>query len=238
MDYKFTAETEEKLDEIAEGGKEWTKMIGDFYKPFSKILKEAAGEEGKAGIRALGKDPKTGKTVFARLGRYGAMVQLGEGDKNSDDKPKFAKLKEGQTLENITLKEAMELLIWPRILGNLKNEEVTVAIGRFGPYVKIGSVYASIPKDENPSEISLKRAIEIFEAKGSATNSNIIKEFKKEGISVLNGKFGAYIKSKTGNHKIPAGNDAISLTLDKCQEIIKESNDKPKSKYSKFKKKK
>ncbi len=237
MDYNFTAETEGKLDEIAEGSKEWTTMIGDFYKPFSVILKEASGEEGRAGVREIGKDPKTGQLIVARLGRFGAMVQLGEGDKNSEIKPKFAKLKEGQNLESLTLKEALELLAWPRILGAHKKEEVSVAIGRFGPYVKVGSVYASIPKEEDPLEITIKRAIELFEEKSSAKNSNTIKEFKKEGISVLNGKFGAYIKSKTGNHKIPAGVDAESLTLSKCQEIITETKSAPKKKFSKAKKK-
>ena len=118
-------------------------------------------------------------------------------------------------------------------MGTHKKEEVTVAIGRFGPYVKVGSVYASIPKEEDPLEITLKRAIELFEEKSTAKSSNTIKEFKKEGISVLNGKFGAYIKSKTGNHKIPAGTDAESLTLAKCQEIIKETKDKPKKKFKK-----
>lgn len=238
MDYKFTADTEEKLDEIAEGNKEWTKMIGDFYEPFSKILKEAAGEEGKAGMREIGKDPKTNKVVIARLGRFGPMIQLGEGDKNSEEKPKFAKLKEGQTIETITLEEALKLLAWPRILGTHNKEEVSVAIGRFGPYVKIGSVYASIPKEEDPSDINLKRAIELFEEKKIAKNSNIIKEFKKQEISVLNGKFGAYIKSKTGNHKIPAGTEADKLTLAECEEIISASKDKPKGKFTKFKKKK
>jgi len=238
MDYNFTADTEGKLDEIADGSKEWTKMIGDFYKPFSKIIKEAAGEEGKAGIRELGKDPATDKPVFARIGRFGAMVQLGDGDKDSNDKPKFAKLKEGQTLEAITLKEALELLIWPRVMGKHENQEVTVAIGRFGPYVKIGDVYASIPKEEDPAKITLKKAIELFEAKKTAKNSNTIKEFKSKDIAVLNGKFGPYIKSKTGNHKIPAGKDAESLTLADCEEIIKESKDKPKSKFAKFSKKK
>jgi len=238
MDYNFTAETEGKLDEIAEGNKEWTKMIGDFYKPFSKILKEAAGTEGKAGIKELGKDPITGKPVFARIGRFGAMVQLGDGDKDSDNKPKFAKLKEGQTIESITMKEALELLIWPINLGKHGNQEVTVAIGRFGPYVKIDNIYASIPKEEDPAKITLKRAIELFEEKKVAKNSNVIKEFKKQNISVLNGKFGPYIKSKTGNHKIPAGKDAENLTLADCEQIITESKDKPKSKFTKFKKKK
>ena len=237
MDYNFTAETEGKLDEIAEGGKEWSKMIDDFYKPFNKILKEASGEEGKAGIREIGKDPKTGQIILARLGRFGPMIQMGDGDKNSEIKPKFAKLKEGQTLETISLKEALDLLAWPRILGEHKKEEVSVAIGRFGPYVKIGSVYASIPKEEDPSEVTLKRAIELFEEKSSAKNSNTIKEFKKEGISVLNGKFGPYIKSKTGNHKIPPGVEAESLTLAKCQEIIKDTKDNPKKKFNKSKKK-
>jgi DNA topoisomerase-1 len=237
MDYNFTAETEGKLDEIAEGGKEWSKMIDDFYKPFNKILKEASGEEGKAGIREIGKDPKTGQIILARLGRFGPMIQMGDGDKNSEVKPKFAKLKEGQTLETISLKEALDLLAWPRILGEHKKEEVSVAIGRFGPYVKVGSVYASIPKEEEPSEVTLKRAIELFEEKSLAKNSNIIKEFKKEGISVLNGKFGPYIKSKTGNHKIPPGVEAESLTLTKCQEIIKETKDNPKKKFNKSKKK-
>lgn len=239
MDYKFTAETEEKLDEIAEGNKEWATMIGEFYEPFSKTLKEAASEEGKAGVRELGKDPKTGKTLIVRLGRFGPMVQLGESvDKKSEgEKPKFAKLQEGQTIEGITLEEALKLLAWPRIMGKYKDEEVTVAIGRFGPYVKIGSIYASIPKEEDPSLIDLKRAIELFEEKQVAKSSNTIKEFKKEGIVILNGKFGAYIKSKTGNHKIPKEKEADTLTLADCQEIIKNEKDNPKKKFKKFKKK-
>lgn len=240
MDYKFTAETEEKLDEIAEGNKEWQQMIGEFYEPFSKTLKEAAGEEGKAGIREIGKDPKTGKIIYARLGKFGPMIQMGESvDKKSDEeKPKFAKLKEGQTIENITIEEALELLIWPRNMGKHKGEDVSIAIGRFGPYVKVGQIYSSISKEEDPSTISLKRAIEIFEEKSAAKSSNTIKEFKKEGISVLNGKFGAYIKSKTGNHKIPLGKEADTLTLKDCEEIIKESKNSPKKKkFTKFKKK-
>ena len=239
MDYKFTAETEEKLDEIAEGNKEWQQMIGEFYEPFSKTLKEAAGEEGKAGIREIGKDPKTGKVIYARLGKFGPMIQMGESvDKKSDEeKPKFAKLKEGQTIESITIEEALELLIWPRIMGKHKGEDVSIAIGRFGPYVKVGAVYSSISKEEDPSTVTLKRAIEIFEEKSAAKSNNTIKEFKKEGISVLNGKFGAYIKSKTGNHKIPAGKEADTLTLKDCEEIIKESKSSPKKKFKKFKKK-
>ena len=237
MDYDFTAETEGKLDEIAEGGKVWTTMIADFYKPFNEIVKKAAGEEGKAGVREIGKDPKTGKLIIARLGKFGPMVQLGEGDKTSEDKPKFAKLKEGQKLEEITLKEALDLLSWPKMLGTHKNEEITVAIGRFGPYVKVGTIYASIPKTENPSEITLKRAIELFEEKKVAKSNSTIKEFKKEGISILKGQYGPYIKSKTGNHKIPAGKDAESLTLADCEGIIKEGKSNPKKKFKKFKKK-
>jgi DNA topoisomerase-1 len=237
MDYNFTADTEEKFDEIAEGRKEWATMIAEFYKPFSQTLKEASGEEGKAGVREVGKDPKTGKIIIARLGKFGPMVQLGEGDKNSEDKPKFAKLKEGQKLEDITVEEALKLLSWPRILGTHNKEELSVAIGRFGPYVKVGTIYASIPKGEDPAEVTLKRAIELFEEKKVAKSNSTIKEFKKEGISILKGQYGPYIKSKTGNHKIPAGKEAESLTLADCEEIIKETKNKPKKKFVKSKKK-
>jgi DNA topoisomerase-1 len=237
MDYNFTAETEGKLDSIADGEKQWDVMLGEFYKPFTKLIKEAAGEEGKVGIKEIGQDPKTGKTIIARVGKFGPMIQLGEEDKEAGTKPKFAKLKEGQSIDTITLKEALKLLEWPRELGKHKGENVTVAIGKFGPYVKIGSIYASIPKEENAEEITLKRAIEIFDEKSAAKASKVIKEFKSKEIFVLNGQYGAYIKSKKGNHKIPAGKEASTLTLSECEEIIENSGTAKKSNKGKFKKK-
>lgn len=237
MDYNFTAETEGKLDDIAEGKKQWDVMLGEFYTPFSKLVKEASGEEGKAGVREIGTDPKSGFPVIGRFGRFGPMIQLGEGNKETGEKPKFASLKEGQSIDTITLQEALKLLDWPRELGQHKNEAVTVAIGKFGPYVKIGSVYASISKEEDPAEITLKRAIEIFNEKSAAKASKVIKEFKSKEISVLNGQYGPYIKSKKGNHKIPAGKEASSLTLADCEEIIAGDSGEKKSKFKKFKKK-
>ena len=250
MSYKFTSETEKLLDDIADGKIDWKQMLSDFYTPFEKKVREANGSSEKEGIRILGTDPSSGKQVSARVGRFGAMVQLGESQapapkeskespksKTSKktlpavpdtDKPKFAKLKEGQSIETITLEEAMTLLSWPKIIGkqttgtgaNQTEEDVKLNIGKFGPYVQIGKVYCSIPKEEDINNITLKRALELFKEKETTKASSELKNFRDGEILVLNGKFGPYIKTKTGNFKIPAGTAPESLTLADCEAII------------------
>jgi DNA topoisomerase-1 len=261
MDYQFTANAEEKLDDIAEGKLDWVKMIDDFYKPFSVKIKGAAGTEGKAGVRELGNDPKTGKPIIARLGRFGPMVQLGEskapepkekkgsieskvrGKKDAkpatkvvdEDKPKFAKLRQGQSIETITIEEALKLLAWPRILGKHKGSDVIAAIGKFGPYVKVEDTYCSVKEPDDIETIGLERALELYVEKAQAKASMVIKEFKSKNIRVLNGKFGPYIKAGDKNCKIPAHYEAEKLTLEECEEIVK--NTKPSKKWQKKKEK-
>ncbi|MCZ8356016.1 MAG: type I DNA topoisomerase [Cyclobacteriaceae bacterium] len=222
-DFSFTSEIEKEFDEIAEGKLEWRRMIDNFYKPFRKtITKTEKIERSSVGkSRELGVDPKTKKMIYAKLGKFGAYVQLGENpDDNGGEKPKFASLRPGQFLENITLQDALELFKMPRDLGAFEGSSVVVNLGRFGPYVLHDKKFVSVPKTDDPYTITLARAIELIENKRTADANRLIKSFPgNEEIQVLNGRFGPYIKAGTKNVKIPKGQDPATLTLEQCVEL-------------------
>jgi DNA topoisomerase-1 len=219
-DYSFTSEIEQEFDEIASGKLQWKKMIADFYKPFHKkvAVTEKIERSSVGRNKELGADPKTGKNVYAKLGKFGAYVQIGENpDDNGGEKPKFASLRPGQFIENITLADAMELFKMPRDLGLFEEKPVVVNIGRFGPYVLHDKKYVSIPKDQDPYTITPEKAIELIEAKRIADANKMIKTFAENpDIQVLNGRFGPYIKAGKKNVKIPKGKVPADLTLEEC----------------------
>lgn len=219
-DYSFTSEIELEFDEIAEGKLEWKKMIDDFYKPFSKKVKKTEQvERSSVGrSRELGVDPKTGKNVYAKLGKFGAYVQIGENpDDNGGERPKFASLRPGQFIESITLEDAMELMKMPRQMGAFEDKPVVVGVGRFGPYVLHDKKYVSIPKDDDPYTVSLDRCIELIQNKRVADANKTIKTFAENpDIQVLNGRFGPYIKAGKKNVKIPKDKEPKELTLEEC----------------------
>jgi DNA topoisomerase-1 len=191
MDYSFTARIEEEFDEVAEGRMKWNKMIDDFYSPFKKdVDKTIETAERAKGERELGVDPVSGKRIVARIGRYGPMLQIGEA--NEEEKPFFAALKPGQSIETITLEEALELFKFPLTLGEYEGEEVYVNTGRFGPYVKFGEAYISIPKGEDPLEVDMERAIELIEEKKQADAP--IAQYESKPVTKGKGRFGPYIK--------------------------------------------
>ena len=219
--YSFTAEIEQEFDEIASGKVQWQKMIDQFYRPFHKTVSkteqvERSSVQNKA--RELGVDPKTGKNVYAKLGRYGAYVQIGENpEEGSKEKPKFASLRPGQFIENITLEEALELMKMPRDLGQFEEKPVVVNIGRFGPYVLHDKKFVSIPKTDDPYAINLDRAVELITAKREADANKTIKLFDSNpDIQILKGRFGPYIKAGKKNVKIPKGKVPADLTLEEC----------------------
>jgi DNA topoisomerase-1 len=219
-DYSFTSEIELEFDEIAEGKLEWRKMIDDFYNPFrDKVAKTEKVERSSAGKnRELGVDPKSGKNVYVKLGKFGAYAQIGENpDDNGGEKPKFASLRPGQFIENITLEDAMELFKLPREVGAFEEKPVVVNLGRFGPYVLHDKKFVSIPKPEDPYEITGERAIELILAKRESDANKLIKEFSEnDDVKVLNGRFGPYIKAGKKNVKIPKGKVPAELTLEEC----------------------
>jgi len=220
-DYSFTATIEQEFDEIANGKVQWQKMIEQFYTPFHKTvskteLVERSSVQNK--VRELGVDPKSGKNVYVKLGRFGAYVQIGENpEEGSDLKPKFAGLRPGQFIENITLEAALELMKMPRDLGLFEEKPVVANIGRFGPYVLHDKKFVSIPKEEDPYTITPERAVELIEAKRIADANKLIKAFPENpDITVLNGRFGPYIKAGKKNVKIPKGKTPVDLTLEEC----------------------
>lgn len=219
-DYSFTSEIEQEFDEIAGGKLNWKKMIQNFYGPFHKkvALTEKVERSSVGKSKELGVDPKTGKNVYAKLGKFGAYVQIGENpDDNGGEKPKFASLRSGQFIENITMADAMELFKMPRDLGLFEDKPVVVNIGRFGPYVLHDKKFVSIPKDFDSYTISLEKAIELIEAKRISDANRTIKLFTENPeIQVLNGRFGPYIKAGKKNVKIPKGKEPASLTLEEC----------------------
>jgi DNA topoisomerase-1 len=222
--YSFTAEIEQEFDEIASGKLVWHKMIDQFYKPFHKTVAktekvERSSVQNKS--RELGVDPKTGLNIYAKLGKFGAYVQLGENPEDGKEKrPKFASLRPGQYLENITVEDALELFKMPRDMGLFEDLPVVVAIGRFGPYVLHNKKFVSIPKEEDPYTITPARAVELIEAKRIADANKTIKAFDENpDILILNGRFGPYIKAGKKNVKIPKGREPGGLTLEECVEL-------------------
>ncbi|MBA3900300.1 MAG: DNA topoisomerase I, partial [Bacteroidetes bacterium] len=224
MDYNFTAKVEKEFDEIAEGQKVWNDMIGKFYKNFHQTVEETIEHSERAtGERLLGTDPVSGKPVYARIGRFGPLVQLGEGG-DEEEKPKFASLKAGQLLEQITLDDALELFKLPRTIGTYEDKDLSVSIGRFGPYIKHSSAFYSIKKEDDPLTIEKERAIEIIEAKRKADREKLIKTFSEdEEVQILNGRWGPYIAIGKKNYKIPKDKDPAALTLEECKAIAAEA---------------
>ncbi|MDP3461347.1 MAG: type I DNA topoisomerase [Bacteroidales bacterium] len=236
IDYNFTANVEKEFDEIAEGRKKWNQMIGEFYGPFHAKIEDTLENAAKfSGEKLLGVDQVSGKNVYVKVGRYGPIVQLG--DTESDEKPRFAGLRKNQAMDTISLDEAMDLFSFPRLLGEYEGKEMSVAIGRFGPYVKHNNQFFSLMKTDDPGEISVERAIELIEAKRNKAEQSIIKEFAGQpDLKVLNGRYGPYITFNKKNFKIPKGTDPGSLTLEACMAIVDDPANAPKKKFVRKKK--
>ncbi len=220
MDYGFTASVEKQFDEIADGMKNWSDMIDGFYKPFHIIVENTLETASKAtGERLLGVDPKSGANVYARIGRFGPMIQMGESDQ--EEKPKFASLLKGQAIDSVSLEEALELFKLPRKLGEFEGSEVEANIGRFGPYVRHNKKFISIPEEEDPMSIELDRAVELIQAKRVEDANRLIKEFEEDAdIQVLNGRYGPYIKAGKKNVRIPKGTEPSALSYEEVKELI------------------
>lgn len=222
LDYNFTADIEEKFDQIAEGRTEWHHEIARFYDVFHPEVEKAekTRTEHKVGERLLGTDPVSGKPVSVKVGRYGPVVQIG--DVNSDEKPRFASLQSDQSIFDITLEQALKLFELPRTLGSYEDAEVTVAVGRFGPYVKHKGKFVSIPAGQSPAAITLDEAVELIVSKRDAESKKVVKVFDDEpDLQILNGRYGVYISYKKSNYKIPKTiSDPAALTLAECMEII------------------
>ena len=218
LNYNFTASVEQKFDDIANGELQWQQMIKEFYKPFHKDIEETLETSERAtGERLLGQDPKSGKDVIARIGRYGPMVQIGRVD--DEEKPRFASLRKDQSIQTLTFEEAMKLFELPRTLGKSNEDDVVAAIGRFGPYVRVGKTFVSIPKDAeyDAYTIELPAALELYQAKLEADKNKFIKTFpENEDYQVLNGRYGPYIKAGKKNVRIPKDVKPEDLTLEDC----------------------
>ena len=223
MDYNFTANVEKDFDDVAEGNKEWTSLIRQFYADFDPLVTRAMEErnELRVGERELGIDPKSGKVVKVRIGRYGPMVQIGTAEE--EEKPLFATLPKDKSMASITLDEALELFKLPRTLGEYEGKTVVANTGRFGPYINHDKKFVSIPKGEDPLEISLERAIELILSKREAEEKSHLKTFNEEPeLEIRAGRFGPYIAYKGKNYKIPKAqaDRAAELTLEECRKII------------------
>jgi len=231
MDYNFTASVEKEFDEIADGKVDWTNMIQRFYKPFHKKVEDTlSNREVTKAERLLGKDPETGKPVYARMARFGAVAQIGV--TSGTEKPRYAQLRKGQNIESVTLEEALDLFKLPRLLGQFEDKDVTVSNGRFGPYVLHDSKFYSLKKGvDDPYTIELDRAIELVNEKREKARNKIIQVFRKNKvISILNGRWGPYISCDNENYKIPKGSDPKTLTYEDCLKIIDASSSKKKKK--------
>ncbi|HYJ64355.1 MAG TPA: DNA topoisomerase, partial [Parafilimonas sp.] len=238
MDYGFTAKIEEEFDEIASGKKQWTKTIDGFYKPFKiDVDNTLENAERAKGERELGVDEASGKKVLARMGRYGPMVQIGEA--NDEEKPRFAKLKSTQSIETITLEEAMDLFKLPRNLGKFEDEDVTVNIGRFGPFIAHDKKFYSLSKEYDPYSITLEESTPIIEEKRKAKDERTLKVFEKEKIQVLKGPYGPYIKQGLRNYKLTKEQQerAAELSIEEVIKIIEEIKANPPKKSARNKRK-
>lgn len=230
MDYNFTANVEKQFDEVAEGKENWTEMISNFYQDFEPQVERTLNEktEHRVGERELGVDPKSGKPVSVKIGRFGPVVQMGT--PSDDEKPQFANLTKGQSIETITLEEALELFKLPRTLGELEGQVVKANVGRFGPYVQLGKLFVSIPKGEDPMDITLERAAELIQEKRLKEEQSHLKQFNEDpDLEVRAGRWGPYIAYKGKNYKLPKSDAerATELTYDECKKIIEAEAKKP-----------
>lgn len=241
LDYNFTAKVEKQFDNIAEGQEEWTHLIDTFYKSFHPVVDEVMNShtDHKIGERILGSDPKTGKQVSVKIGRFGPMVQIGTQD--DEEKPTFASLQKNQSLTTITLEEALKLFDLPRSVGEYEGKDMQVAVGRFGPYIRHDGKFISLPRGLDPYAVTEEEAVQLIEEKRKKDSEKTISIFGEgdEKIQVLNGRYGPYITYQKGNYKIPKGTDAATLAEEQCKEIIKntESTSSKSKKTSKTEKK-
>ena len=232
VDFNFTASVEKQFDEIADGQLVWNEMIDSFYRPFHLKIEDALNNSERArGERILGTDPATQKQVSAKIGRFGPFVQIGEVIEGSEEKPQFASLQKGQSIETITMEEAMKLFELPRDLGEFENKKVIVGIGRFGPYIRHDSIFVSLKKDvDDPMTVTIERAIELIEEKRENAIKSVLKTFgDAQEIRILEGRWGPYISYKKGNYKIKKGTDISILTSEECLLIIEAEGSKPKT---------
>ena len=228
LDYNFTASIEKEFDEVAEGEKPWDGVIATFYKDFSPLIDKTMNEkqERKVGERILGTDPKSGRQVSVKIGRFGPVVQIGTA--SEAEKPRFAQLQKGQSIDSITLDEALNLFALPRTLGEWEGVPVAVNVGRFGPYIQVGKEYVSLPATLDPLSVSLDEAIELVQLKRQYEQKRQIKTFDENpDVEILNGRYGPYIAMSGKNYKIPSGVDPASLDLAACMEIIEKAAEKP-----------
>ena len=243
LDYNFTASVEKEFDSVAEGELVWTKAIDKFYKIFHPIVEATAAvkTEHKVGERELGIDPKSGNPVFVKIGRYGPVVQIGaaHADDKEAPKPQFASLMKGQSIDTITLEEALKLFDLPRTVGEYEGKVMVAAVGRFGPFIRHDGKFVSIPKDLNPLTITAEEAIALIEGKRVKDEQRFIKKFEEDPeMEILKGRFGPYISYQKANYRIPKTvTDPASLTLEDCKKIIAEAGEKPATKKATRKKK-
>ena len=224
VDYDFTANLEDELDAVSRGEEQWVPLMEKFWGPFKELVedkKQSLDRTDAGSSRSLGTDPKSGKEVSARIGRFGPMVQIGTVD--DEEKPKFASLQPGQSIYSISLDEALKLFDMPRTLGESNGETVSVGIGRFGPFAKRGSTYASLKKEDDPYKIDLARAVFLVDEKEEIARNRIIKEFPGSDIQVLNGRFGPYLSDGKLNGKIPKDREPASLSLEEVQQLMAET---------------
>ncbi|WP_147653532.1 DNA topoisomerase I [Vulcaniibacterium gelatinicum] len=224
VDYDFTAKMEDELDAVSRGEEDWVPLMEKFWGPFKELVAdktESVDRSEATGARELGTDPKTGKPVSVRLGRFGPYAQIGSAE--DEEKPQFASLRPGQSMHTLTLEEALELFKLPRKLGVSNGEEVTVGIGRFGPFARRGQTYASLGKDDDPHTVTLERAVALIEAKEEIARNRVIKSFPDSDIQVLNGRYGPYISDGKRNGRIPKDRDPASLTLEEVTRLLAET---------------
>lgn len=228
MDFNFTASVEEEFDVIADGDKDWHIMIEQFYKPFHNRVDTATQtSERSKGEKRLGEDPQTGKPVSVKIGRFGPIAQIGEA--GDEEKPRFASLLKGQSLDTITLEEALELFRLPRSLGDFEDDELIIGVGKYGPYVRHKSKFYSLSGTDDPYTIEQERAIEIIIEKRAQLENRNIKQFDEEpGLLVLNGRYGPYISFNKKNYRIPRSRKPEELTLEECREIIDKADSRTK----------
>ena len=231
LDYNFTAKVEKEFDDIAEGRKQWTNMIKKFYKDFEPTVEKTmnAREEHKAGERELGTDPNTGKPVFVKIGRFGPVIQIGTAE--DKEKPRFAQLPAGKSMETITLDEALDLFCLPRTVGSYENSDVVIGTGRFGPYVLHDKKYVSLPKEADPMTISIEECIQLIEDKRKQETQRHLKSFEEDPkLEVLNGRYGPYLAYDGKNYRLPKAMHAkaAELTLEECMHVIEAQNAKKK----------